>query len=265
MIPKDRVVELRRVPASQLQPHPENWRRHPEEQVTALRGVLEQIGFADVALAVERGRGKNKRLVLVDGHARADVVDDDYEIPTLIVDLDDDEVRLLLATLDPLAKMADTDEASLAALLEQLEAENDDVASLLDTLAAELWPSNVFEPDDTGQYVRRVDAPVYEPTGPAPPLATLADRTVADRLRDEIDAADLPDDLRRFLLDAAERHVVFRYDRIAEFYAHAPAAVQRLMEDSALVVVDFDRAIERGFVRLNEDIDALFHEDHPDA
>jgi len=37
------------------------------------------------------------------------------------------------------------------------------------------------------------------------------------------------------------------------------------MEHSALVVIDYDQAIERGFVQLKEDIDAAFHEEHPDA
>ena len=37
------------------------------------------------------------------------------------------------------------------------------------------------------------------------------------------------------------------------------------MEHSALVVIDYDQAIERGFVQLKEDVDAAFHEDYPDA
>ena len=67
------------------------------------------------------------------------------------------------------------------------------------------------------------------------------------------------------MLDAAERHVAFNFQRIANYYAHAPADVQALMERSALVVIDYDQAIENGFVRLKEDIDAAFHEDYPDA
>jgi len=36
---RDRIKELRRVRAGDLQPHPKNWRTHPEEQ-NALRGIL---------------------------------------------------------------------------------------------------------------------------------------------------------------------------------------------------------------------------------
>ena len=68
-----------------------------------------------------------------------------------------------------------------------------------------------------------------------------------------------------FLIDAAMRHVAFDFGRIANYYAHAPVGIQTLMERSALVIIDYEQAIERGFVQLKEDIDAAFHEDYPDA
>ena len=48
---KDRVVELRRVKASELSPHPQNWRQHPENQQNALRAALADIGYADALRA----------------------------------------------------------------------------------------------------------------------------------------------------------------------------------------------------------------------
>lgn len=41
---RDRIIELVRVRASELVDNPANWRRHPEHQRTALRGVLREIG-----------------------------------------------------------------------------------------------------------------------------------------------------------------------------------------------------------------------------
>ena len=35
---RDRIVELRRVKASELIPHPLNWRKHGPEQKAALKG-----------------------------------------------------------------------------------------------------------------------------------------------------------------------------------------------------------------------------------
>ncbi len=43
---RDRVKELRRVPARELRPNPKNWPTHPPAQHDALRGVLAEIGYA---------------------------------------------------------------------------------------------------------------------------------------------------------------------------------------------------------------------------
>src|ERR1039457_1353233 len=66
----DRSKELRRVRASDLIPHPENWRLHPGSQVAALRGVLSHIGFAGALVARELPDGT---LQLIDGHLRAEI------------------------------------------------------------------------------------------------------------------------------------------------------------------------------------------------
>ena len=36
------------------------------------------------------------------------------------------------------------------------------------------------------------------------------------------------------------------------------------MEDSALVIIDFDKAIEQGFGRLSEDVAKQYKNDYPD-
>jgi hypothetical protein len=53
----DRVVELRRVKASELLQNPLNWRRHPESQSAALEGMLADVGFADAVIARETDKG----------------------------------------------------------------------------------------------------------------------------------------------------------------------------------------------------------------
>ena len=84
MVMKDRIKELRRVPASELRANPKNWRRHPPAQEAALRGVLDEIGFADALIARETDDG----LELIDGHLRRDVMGD-QEVPVLILDVTD--------------------------------------------------------------------------------------------------------------------------------------------------------------------------------
>ncbi len=55
---RDRIKELRRVRASELQPHPLNWRMHPPEQREALEAVLREIGFASALIARELPNGQ---------------------------------------------------------------------------------------------------------------------------------------------------------------------------------------------------------------
>ena len=66
-----------------------------------------------------------------------------------------------------------------------------------------------------------------------------------------INSSNVSDAEKEFLRLAATRHIVFNYERIADYYASANKEMQELMEQSALVIIDFDRAIELGFVQLN--------------
>ena len=57
------------------------------------------------------------------------------------------------------------------------------------------------------------------------------------------------------------RSIVFDYGKIANYYAHSEKETQELMENSALVIIDFNKAIENGFVRLTEEINEMFNND----
>lgn len=115
-------------------------------------------------------------------------------------------------------------------------------------------------------YTGRIESPIYEITGPKPEVGSLFDEEQTRTLLSEIEAAEgLSEEERRFLIVAAQRHTVLHFGRIAEYYAHAPAHVQALMERSALVIIDFNRAIELGYVRLGEAVSELYRQDYPDA
>ena len=107
------------------------------------------------------------------------------------------------------------------------------------------------------EYSSKIEAPQYNITGENPSLDELCDTEKADELVKEVEAADIPKDVKRFLKVAAMRHVVFDFRNIAEYYAHADAKVQRLMEKSALVIIDFEDAIRNGFVIVSEKMAAL--------
>ncbi len=129
---RDRVVELARVRAGDLVANPGNWRRHPERQRAALRGLLRGIGYADALLA----RREGEQLVLIDGHLRQSL-DPEQVVPVLVLDVSAKEADTLLATLDPLAGMATADPGALVSLLERVRTSDQAVRDLLERVARE--------------------------------------------------------------------------------------------------------------------------------
>lgn len=122
---RDRVIELRRVKAAELLPSPKNWRRHPEAQRAALRGILSEVGYAGALLARETPEG----LQLIDGHLRAETTPT-QRVPVLVLDVTEAEADKLLATIDPLSAMAETDEEALAALLGHVTSDDDGLRAM---------------------------------------------------------------------------------------------------------------------------------------
>jgi len=137
---RDRIKELRRVRASELKPNPRNWRTHPQAQQDALRGLLAEVGYADALLARELPDGS---LELLDGHLRAETTPD-QEVPVLILDLDDAEAAKVLATLDPLAAMAEADPAKLDALMREIDTGCEALQSMIAKLAED---TGIIPPD----------------------------------------------------------------------------------------------------------------------
>ncbi len=129
--------------------NPANWRLHPKEQQEALAGVLSEVGWVQ-DIIVNRRSGH-----VVDGHLRISLAlrEAARSVPVVYVDLDPAEEALILATLDPLAAMATTDEAKLAELLADItlpdDAELEGLAALLASLGPDEPMTGLTDPDDT--------------------------------------------------------------------------------------------------------------------
>lgn len=245
---KNRIVGSGEEDPTQLLANPRNWRTHPMRQRMAMRGSLGEIGWVQQVIVNQRTGH------VVDGHLRVEeaISAEAPKVPVLYVDLSEEEEGIVLATLDPLGAMAGRSEEALQALIGELSVGDEALGALLASMAR--------QHKDT--YTDKANPMVYVPHDEEPPdLSELRDETRADDLRALIEGDPLLDeDTRAFLLAAAGRHTQFHYARIAEFYAHAPANVQRHMEASALVILDIDDAIARGYVRFAEAIEALSNE-----
>ena len=120
---RNRIKGHRRVRARDLVPHEWNFRLHPESQQAAPRAVYEEVGFARSLLAYELPDG---RLKLIDGHLRRDL-DPDMEVDVEILDVNDEEARALLLSIDPLAALAETQEQIHRRLLELTPAPSEEL------------------------------------------------------------------------------------------------------------------------------------------
>ena len=128
---------------------------------------------------------------------------------------------------------------------------------------------NLFKKSEVGdmdeqKYSSKIEAPTYEPKNKKPYLFELCDKSKTHRLLRKIDSSNLPVEEKTFLIDAARRHNVFNYEKIADYYAHASREMQEFMEDSALVIIDFEKAIQLGYVKLCEEIKTQYLQEYAD-
>lgn len=227
-------------------------RQHPENPNVGARDIISESvrvnGFFG-ALYVQRSTG----YVLAGNHRLRELIALGAEtVPVIYLDVDDDHARRILLVDNEATRAGHYDDAKLAELLTAVKSSPGGFSGTGFTLAAfKQLTSQMKEPPADPNYERKVESPVYEIHGRKPEVPELLDQTRTRELIAEIDEAEgIPDDVREFLRAAAYRHTVFDYENIAEFYAHAEAPLQRLMERSALVIIDFDQAVELGFVRL---------------
>ncbi len=242
------ILNVERLPLSELKMHSRNPRHHPQPGDRAwerLKKSLDYDYFDPIVLNKRNGK-------LVSGHLRVKIMREMgvTEADTVVVDYDEQThiARMLAAN----KLIGEWDEAAL----EELALELKDADFDLDLTGFELEELEAFGEDGESKedqtYTSKIVPPVYEPKGPYPPVEDLYDEGKCQELLDEINAADLPEDVAEFLRAAATRHTVFKFRNIAEFYAHASEDVQDLMEKSGLVIIDFNKAIEYGFVKLTK-------------
>lgn len=109
--------------------------------------------------------------------------------------------------------------------------------------------------NDSDLYTKKIDTPEYkQQQDKAPDINLLVDDDKTNKLIDKIKKSNIKEDIKQFLILSAYRHLVFDYEQIAEYYCHACKEIQELMEDSALVIIDFKKAISQGYVELSSKV-----------
>jgi hypothetical protein len=234
-----------------LIPYLNNAKKHPQEQVEAIASSIKNYGW-DQPIVVD-GEGE-----VIKGHGRLQAAKllDLERVPVIERDdLTEAEVRA--------ARIADNKTAESGWLEDLLENEvrylNEEGTIDMGSLGFdnEELGEMLAEDDDLSiedKYTEKIKAPVYEPTGRKPEVSELYYRSKYDDLLDLVNDADLTPEQHEFFTLAAQRHVVFDYENIAEYYAHADPEVQALMEALTMIIIDFEQAVEQGFVTFAENV-----------
>jgi hypothetical protein len=126
-----RIVRHARIKAGELVPHELNPRKHPHAQRQALEALYAEVGFARSLLAYELPDG---RLKLIDGHLRR-TLDPEMMVDVEVLDVNDEEARKLLLSIDPLAALAENDQGKIAELCNITQSDNDALTNLWRSIA----------------------------------------------------------------------------------------------------------------------------------
>jgi hypothetical protein len=173
-----------------LSDNPSNWRRHPDKQLLALKDVLAEVGWAGALLYNERTQR------LIDGHARKKI--SSGKVPVLVGSWSEEQEKIILATLDPLAAMAEADKGILDGLLSQVQTESEAVRALLSNLASgELVP--IFDPGE----IQGLTDPDDIPDPPDEPITRPGDLWLLGHHRLLCGDSSKAEDVDRLLAGAA--------------------------------------------------------------
>ena len=235
-------IEIKYMPVDELLPYANNPRKN-DKAVEFVANSIREFGFK-VPIVIDENRE------VIAGHTRLKASKELglTEVPVIVAsDLDEERIKAFRLADNKVGEMAEWDTELLEKELSFLQ--DMEQFGFLDTESDITLGNN--------PYTQKVDTPTYEPAGEEVSLTDLVDSTKTDELVTRIHRANLPRDIEEFLILGAQRHLEFNYKAIAEYYAQADKNVQELFEESALVIIDFDRAIELGYLNLTEKIQGL--------
>lgn len=169
-------------------------------------------------------------------------------------DLTDEQIKAFRLADNKVAEFSQWDE-------EKLMKELDELGTIDMSLYGFDFPDEEGEEEQDDTYTDKTNIPQYDITGDVPELSELVDEQKTKELLEEIENSDLAYDEKQFLIKAAQRHLVFNYKKVAEYYAAASEEMQDLMEKSALVIIDYNDAIMNGYTKLSEKIQKLMEAD----
>jgi hypothetical protein len=243
------VIEIH---IDELIPYDNNPRKN-DKAVDYVANSIREFGFK-VPIVIDANN------TIVCGHTRVKAAKKIglTKIPCVVADdLTDNQIKAFRLADNKTAELSEWD-------MDKLELEFGEIdPTEIDLSDFGFFVDDESDEDVLSKYTKNIKIPQYEITKDEPPnLESLVSCEKAIKLLENIDNSNVTEGEKAFLRLAACRHYVFNYRDIAEYYAHATAEMQQLMEDSALVIIDFDDAIANGYIKLRDEIADMFKDDN---
>ena len=227
-----------------LIPYAKNAKQHPQKQIDHIANSIKRFGWQQPIVV-------DKDNVVIIGHGRLLAAKQLLLESVPVVQADDlspEDVKAL--------RLADNklnESEWLGGLLDQELAELAIEGLDMSQFGFDLESDSMKE----NPYTQKTDIPQYQITGEGVALWDCYTDAKTKELIEEIEQSGIDQKIKDFLKIAAYRHVVFNYQKIAEYYAQADPETQALMEKSALVIIDIDDAIKNGYTLLKQEIEDI--------
>ena len=232
-----------------------NYRKHSDTNKARIRKSIDEAGLGRSVVIDADG-------VLVVGNGVQQVIDKDT--PVRVVETDGTELvvvkRTDLHTGDPRRKtLAFADNATA-----------DDVEWDFEAIEADGWTEESaggwgveWPNSNSGEnpYSQKTDIPIYQIKGEKPSVDKCINLFEVEKKIEKIENSNVSEDKKKMLKACAYRFAEIDFSMMAEFYAHEDEEMQSLMEDNALVIVDFDKAIELNLVKLDKRMKDIYKEE----
>lgn len=247
---------------TEIKLYEKNAKIHNDKQLELLAKIVAEIGWRQSVEVNQQG-------VIVVGHGRYlawEKYKDKYKLPDIWV-VDDTgktvmgkhDEKPLTEQQEKMWRIADNQVNAMTGLDMKLAVPE---LKLLGEDMLELTGLDSFVLNEEEKYTKKITAPVYEPKNELPEVVELFEKNKTMELLDKIEKTKLSKEDKDFLKEAAHRFTRFDYQKIADYYANVKnKELKDLIEELALVIIDYDKAIELGFVNLATDLIDMDYEE----
>lgn len=235
------MEQIQEVPIGDVKPYPKNPRNN-DDGVDAVANSIKEFGFQQPIVV-------DKDNVIIVGHTRYKAAKKLglKDVPVVVADkLSDEQVRAY--------RLADNKTNELTSWLDDLLKDELGAVPNID-MTAFGFEGEKDTPKFDDKYSQKTDAVEYVPNSDKKPdVDELADVEKYNELKEYIDSLDIDKNIKHFLLLGATRFIKFDFAKIAEFYAHSDATIQKAFEEQLLVIIDYEDAIARGIAKFKDEV-----------